>query len=62
MFNLYMKRGSRQGKSIDLVRWLTYCIPVYSIENQLYIVQILSGIEAIINKKLQILEKLDTIQ
>ena len=61
MFNLYMKRGSRQGKSIDLVRWLTYCIPVYSIENQLYIVQILSGIEAIINKKLQILEKLDVL-
>ena len=61
MFNLYMKRGSRQGKSIDLGRWLTYCIPVYSIENQLYIVQILSGIEAIIKKKLQVLESLDVL-
>ena len=30
MFTRYMKRGSRQGKSIDLRRWIGYEIPIYS--------------------------------
>ena len=38
MFTRFMKRGSRQGKSIDLDRWVGYEIPVYPYEVQLEIV------------------------
>lgn len=34
MFERYKKRGSRQGKSIDLKAWLHYLIPVYEIDGQ----------------------------
>ena len=48
MFTRYMKRGSRQGKSIDLRRWITYEIPVYSDETQKEIVGRLDKIQKII--------------
>ena len=35
MFKRYAKRGSRQGKTIDLKRWLTYKIPLPDSEDQL---------------------------
>ena len=44
MFSLYAKRGSRQGKSIDLKRWLTYKIPVYSQKDQIVIEENLNKI------------------
>ena len=50
MFVRYVKRGSRQGKSIDLKRWLNYEIPTYSSEIQ----------EAIVTK-LQLVDKLMSI-
>ena len=47
MFSLYAKRGSRQGKSIDLKRWLTYKIPVYSEEDQIVIEDNLNKINVV---------------
>ena len=52
MFLRYVKRGSRQGKSIDLKRWLTYEIPVYSDVQQNKIVKNLKISEKIIEKRL----------
>ena len=51
MFLRYVKRGSRQGKSIDLKRWLTYEIPVYSDVQQNEIVKNLKISEKIIEKR-----------
>ena len=48
MFSRYVKRGSRQGKSIDLKRWLTYEIPVYSEDEQLEIVRKIDFVNALI--------------
>lgn len=52
MFARYVKRGSRQGKTIDIKRWINYKIPVYKSSDQHEIVEIL-------NKVLHILELLD---
>ena len=38
MFAKYSKKGARQGKSIDLRKWITFEIPVYSEEEQALIV------------------------
>lgn len=49
MFTRYMKRGSRQGKSIDLGQWIAYEIPIYPVEMQLEIVDHLNKVQNIIS-------------
>ena len=61
MFERYKKRGSRQGKSIDLKAWLHYLIPVYEIDGQLQIVSTLHKIQTIIDDRMQQLQKLDDL-
>lgn len=61
MFTRYMKRGSRQGKSIDLGRWIGYEIPIYPHEMQLDIVDRLNRVQAIIDMRQQELQKLDNL-
>ena len=61
MFERYKKRGSRQGKSIDLKAWLHYLIPVYEIDGQLQIVSTLHKIQSIIDDRMQELQKLDDL-
>lgn len=56
-----MKRGSRQGKSIDLKRWITYEIPVYPENAQQEIVERLDIVADIISSRKQELEKLDEL-
>ena len=59
MFARYMKRGSRQGKSIDLSRWITYEIPVYPAQTQAEIVVRLDTVQRIIDARRQELAALD---
>ena len=61
MFTRYMKRGSRQGKSIDLSRWVEYQIPVYPIDMQLEIVERLNHVQKIIDSRKQEIECLDDL-
>ena len=61
MFERYKKRGSRQGKSIDLKAWLHYLIPVYEIDGQLQIVSTLHKIQSISDDRMQQLQKLDDL-
>ncbi|MDE6424692.1 MAG: restriction endonuclease subunit S [Ruminococcus sp.] len=61
MFVRYVKRGSRQGKTIDLKRWLEYEIPVYSASEQLTIVENLDKVTHTIDLCNQIIEKLDLL-
>ena len=61
MFTQYVKRGSRQGKTIDLKRWLTYEIPVYDNKTQLFIVKALEKQLNVISLMKQQLEKLDLL-
>lgn len=61
MFERYKKRGSRQGKSIDLKAWFHYLIPVYEIDGQLQIVSTLHKIQSIIDDRMQELQKLDDL-
>ena len=61
MFTRYMKRGSRQGKSIDLSRWIAYEIPVYSAESQTEIVERLDSVQRIIDARQQQLSALDDL-
>ena len=49
MFEMYVKRSVRQGKTIDIPNWLTYKIPVYNKETQKYIVDVL-------NKSIEVLD------
>ena len=61
MFSRYVKRGSRQGKSIDLKRWLTYEIPVYSEGEQQEIVEridFLDGLIANIEQEIELIDNL----
>ena len=51
MFSRFVKRGSRQGKTIDLKRWLTYEIPVYDENRQQEIVDRLNQISELIEKR-----------
>ena len=51
MFSRFVKRGSRQGKTIDLKRWLTYEIPVYDENRQQEIVDRLNRISELIEKR-----------
>ena len=61
MFTRYAKRGSRQGKSIDLKRWITYEIPVYAPEQQIEIVERFLKAERIIELYQQQLAELDNL-
>lgn len=51
MFSRFVKRGSRQGKTIDLKRWMTYEIPVYDENRQQEIVDRLNRISELIEKR-----------
>ncbi len=61
MFTRYMKRGSRQGKSIDLVRWIEYKIPIYPIHMQLEIVSRLQHVQRVIDLRKHELENFDNL-
>lgn len=59
MFKRYVKRGSRQGKTIDRKRWLDYKIPVFDYKQQKEIVIRLSKLQEIVQLKK---EKLDVMK
>ena len=61
MFKRFVKRGSRQGKSIDLKRWLEYEIPVYDVCNQEKTVLKLNKVTNVISMRKQQLQKLDEL-
>ncbi len=61
MFVRYVKRGSRQGKTIDLKRWLTYEIPVYDFEMQTEIVRKINHISNLIDTTNAHLSHLDSL-
>lgn len=61
MFARFVKRGSRQGKIIDLKRWLTYEIPVYDMVRQAEIVDRLDRILGLIEKRKEQLLQLDQL-
>ena len=61
MFARYMKRGSRQGKSIDLGRWITYEIPVYPVQAQKAIVERLDRVQRVIDARRRELSDLDEL-
>ena len=56
MFTRFVKRGSRQGKSIDLKRWLTYTIPVFDKQEQAEIVSVLDRVSMQISNRHEQLE------
>lgn len=61
MFVRYVKKGSRQGKTIDLKRWLMYEIPVYSEVEQKHIVEKIDHISYLIQTTQAQLSKLDEL-
>ena len=61
MFTRYMKRGTRQGKSIDLHRWIGYEIPVYPKEVQLEIVDRMNRVQKIVALRQRELSGLDEL-
>ena len=61
MFSRYMKRGSRQGKSIDLNAWIRYKIPVCDPFEQKEIVNNLDRVQRIVFKRQQELQSLDDL-
>lgn len=61
MFTRFMKRGSRQGKSIDLSRWIGYEIPVYPHYAQIEIVDRLNRVQSVIDYRQQELAQLDNL-
>ena len=61
MFNRFAKRGSRQGKTIDLKRWLKYEIPVYDIKTQEEIVYRLEKVLNLIELRKHQLQQLDEL-
>ena len=61
MFSRFVKRGSRQGKTIDLKRWLTYEIPVYDENRQQEIVVRLNRISKLIEKRQEQLVQLSEL-
>ena len=61
MFERYVKRGSRQGKTIDLKRWLMYEIPVHDEDAQHEIVKRLDKVNAIIADRTKELDELDSL-
>lgn len=61
MFSQYAKRGSRQGKSLDLKRWLSDELDVHSATEQDKIVNMLRRVETIIETKEKALENCDKL-
>ena len=61
MFTRFMKRGSRQGKSIDLNRWIGYEIPVYPHDAQIEIVDRLNRVQSVIDSRQQEQTQLDNL-
>lgn len=61
MFIRYAKRGSRQGKSIDLKRWIEYEIPVYSKSVQHEVVENLDKVQNLIKLRKKQMEMLDEL-
>nr|DAM21039.1 MAG TPA: hypothetical protein [Caudoviricetes sp.] len=61
MFSRFVKRGSRQGKTIDLKRWMTYEIPVYDENRQQEIVDRLNRISELIEKRQEQLVQLSEL-
>ena len=61
MFSRFVKRGSRQGKTIDLKRWLTYEIPVYDENRQQEVVDRLNQISELIEKRQEQLVQLSEL-
>ena len=61
MFIRFMKRGSRQGKSIDLERWIEYEIPVYPLDIQFEIVRRLNNVQNVINLRQKELINMNTL-
>lgn len=61
MFKRYVKRGSRQGKTIDRKRWLEYKIPVHSFADQLNIIERLQNVEKLITSKVSLLKSYDQL-
>ena len=61
MFKRFAKRGTRQGKTIDLKRWLTYSIPLPSEEEQGLVVKNLDAVEAQVNNLNAVLRHLDDL-
>lgn len=61
MFTRFVKRGSRQGKTVDLKRWLTYEIPVYDLNTQEEIVDHLDRAKSIIELRQKQIQKLDEL-
>ena len=61
MFARYVKRGSRQGKTIELKRWLTYEIPVCERDKQTDIAYKLNQITKNIDLRKEQLNKYDLL-
>ena len=61
MFERYVMRGIRQGKTIDLGRWLTYEIPVCEAQEQKEIVSKLDHVDSLITARCEQLAKLDEL-
>lgn len=61
MFVRFVKRGSRQGKTIDFKRWLTYEIPVYDDATQTKIVERLDMVSKLIKERQRQLKFFDEL-
>ena len=61
MFSIYANRGSRQGKTLDLKRWLTDELKIHDEIDQALIVQSLNKIKLLISQKEDELAKLDNL-
>jgi len=61
MFERFVRRGSRQGKTIEFKRWINYQIPVYSLEDQCAIVARLSKVEKIISNYQKEISLMDSL-
>ena len=61
MFERYVKKSARQGKTIDFKSWLTYKIPVYDIDTQKEIVLRIETIKNIIARLEQELDLMDEL-
>lgn len=61
MFVRYVKRGSRQGKNIDIKRWIDYKIPVYPSTYQYVVVENLNKVKKILGQLNQQIEQLNLL-
>ena len=61
MFIRYVKRGSRQGKAIDLKRWLTYEIPIHEKLVQKEIVKTLDVVKDLLEAYKEELDRYDEL-